>query len=244
MVLIILVGLNLNSKDLDELSINEEQPSILWQACDAEHVRLAAHILEVYGEDTRDNPGPDGTTAFTMALARLNVELVKTLVQSAAFQSIVRREKNENQESFHLRIIADFLCLTSDQCKPMQEALYVLTAQLLHNTISNQSTYQDNEITPEYPANIYPHVNEKSEFICGHLNQKSQEEILSLRKNHTITLAECEQYILGDFCIQSPSETWAISKDLILLPECQHISKERYLKLYFNVSMGRNYINI
>ena len=82
MLLIILEGLELKADDLNELDSDQGRPSILWQACDSEHTKLAAYLLRLYGSNAPsalDKRAPDGTTAFLIALAKLNVHLVKTL---------------------------------------------------------------------------------------------------------------------------------------------------------------------
>ena len=240
MVLIMLEGLDLKAEDVEDLEADQDGPSILWQACDAEHIKLAAHILKLYrhvaltkklpddtivsGHIALDKRAPDGTTAFMIALAKLNVELVETLAQSAVNDYDIYRMPKEGNA---LRMIAEFICLTSDECKPMQAALYVISAHRLQGIVSNQYKYIDNETVPEYPANVYPHVNEQSEFTRGPLNLQCEKELLSQGKNGRLTLEDCSRYILGDFCIRSPSKTWAVSTDLELFPECRHDSTER-----------------
>ena len=222
MVLILLEGLELRAEDVEELDPDQDRPSVLWQACDAEHGKLAAHVLKLYGPEALHIKAPDGTTPFMIALAKLNVELVETLAKSA-----IDHWNSWDDETPELRMIAEFICLTSDECKPMQAALYVISAKNLQQQISNQYKYIDNGIFPKYPANVYPHVNEQSEFTRGPLNLQVEQHILSRRKNVRLTLEDCSPYILGDFCIRSPSKTWAVSSDLELLPECRHESAER-----------------
>ena len=53
------------------------------QACDAEHTKLASHVLQLYGTEALNHRAPDGTTPFMIALAKLNVDLIKVLAQSA-----------------------------------------------------------------------------------------------------------------------------------------------------------------
>ena len=131
------------------------------------------------------------------------------------------------KEGESLSMIGEFICLTSDECKPVQAALYVISAHRLQKMVSNQYKYIDNETVPESPGNVYPHVNEQSEFKRGPLNLQVEQHIVSQRKKGRLTLEDCSRYILGDFCIGSPSKTWAVSTDLELLPECRHESSER-----------------
>ena len=222
MVLIMLEGLELRAEDVEELDPGQDRPSVLWQACDAEHGKLAAHVLKLYGPEALHIKAPDGTTPFMIALAKLNVELVETLAKSA-----IDHWNSWDDERPGLRMIAEFICMTSDECKPMQAALYVISVNFLQRQISYQYKYIDNDTVPEYPANVYPHVNEQSEFTRGPLNLQVEQHILSRRKNVRLTLEDCSPYILGDFCIRSPSKTWAVSSDLELLPECRHESAER-----------------
>ena len=48
MVLIVLESLDLKHEDLKKFDYDRNRPSILWQACDSEHTRLAAHVLKIY----------------------------------------------------------------------------------------------------------------------------------------------------------------------------------------------------
>ena len=229
MVLILLEGLELRAEDVEELDAGQDRPrpSVLWQACDAEHGKLAAHVLKLYGPEGLHIKAPDGTTPFMIALAKLNVELVETLAKLAIVHWNSWEGRDIEDAGKGLRMIAEFICLTSDECKPMQAALYVISVNFLQRQISYQYKYIDNDTVPEYPANVYPHVNEQSEFTRGPLNLQVEQHILSRRKNVRLTLEDCSPYILGDFCIRSPSKTWAVSTDLELLPQCRHESAER-----------------
>ena len=124
-----------------------------------------------------------------------------------------------------LRIVAEFMSLTSDECKPMQKALYVISER--HSIGSIRLKYINNDSVLKYPVYVYPHVNEQSEFTRGVLNLQVEELILSQRKKGRLTLEDCSKFILGDFCIRSPLKTWAISTDLDMFAKCQHQSIER-----------------
>ena len=58
MVLIILKTLETGPRELRELSARPGMPSILWQACDSEHVELVKYILDICGGSVRDDPAP------------------------------------------------------------------------------------------------------------------------------------------------------------------------------------------
>ena len=130
-----------------------------------------------------------------------------------------------------LRIVAEFMSLTSDECKPMQKALYVISER--HSIGSIRLKYINNDSVLKYPVYVYPHVNEQSEFTRGVLNLQVEELILSQRKKGRLTLEDCSKFILGDFCIRSPLKTWAISKDLEIFSRCQHESTERLVTRWF-----------
>ena len=124
-----------------------------------------------------------------------------------------------------LRIIAEFMSLTSDECKPMQKALYVISER--HSIGGIRLKYINNDSVLKYPVYVYPHVNEQSEFTRGPLNRQVEEVIFSQREKGRLTLEDCSQFILGDFCIISPLKTWAISTDLDMFAKCQHENIER-----------------
>ena len=55
--------------------------NILWIACNTGNVDMVSQILALDGE-IRDDPSHDGTTAFSIALAKENNEIVQMLLQS------------------------------------------------------------------------------------------------------------------------------------------------------------------
>jgi ankyrin repeat protein len=76
------------------MSINfSGQSSALWLACTIDSVNLVRHIMSLEG-DVRDDPSPDGTTAFSIALAKENYEIVKLFLDSEI-------EQKEDMKALH-----------------------------------------------------------------------------------------------------------------------------------------------
>ena len=70
--------LNFTAEDLQEQA--EGRYSLLWRACDLENPELVGHFLGIEG--ISDVSGPDGMTAFALALGHQNICLVRQFLQS------------------------------------------------------------------------------------------------------------------------------------------------------------------
>lgn len=62
------------------LTTQDPPPSALWKACDFQRIEEVGHLLSL--SHTRDDPGPDGTTAFALSLAQLNTEQTLAILES------------------------------------------------------------------------------------------------------------------------------------------------------------------
>ena len=58
----------------------EPSPPPLWTACDRQRIEEVRNLLRL--GTTRDDPGPDGTTAFALSLAQLNTEQTLAILES------------------------------------------------------------------------------------------------------------------------------------------------------------------
>ena len=64
----------------NQLTTPEPSPPPLWKACDCQRIDEVRHLLSL--SHTRDDPGPDGTTAFALSLAQLNTEQTLAILES------------------------------------------------------------------------------------------------------------------------------------------------------------------
>jgi ankyrin repeat protein len=63
------------------LFVLTEDVSALWNACNIGSTYIVSQLLALPGV-ILDNPAPDGTTAFSLVLAKENEEIVKMLLDS------------------------------------------------------------------------------------------------------------------------------------------------------------------
>ena len=57
-VLLILKTIEAGPRELRELDARPGKPSLLWEACDLEHLELVNYVMNTYGSSIRDDPAP------------------------------------------------------------------------------------------------------------------------------------------------------------------------------------------
>ena len=206
-------------EDLGKLDAIPERASVLWHACNSEHVELVEYVLNTYGnKPIWDNPAPDGTTALAVTFGRLNKTVLKMLL---------RRGRNV---CYNNDLVRDFRLMHGEarELTPIIEDIFGASQS---RSLAAGEARTHKKIKPSFPRMVYPHVNPHSELALGQLNRKIHHDILQLGQSRnvvkrTIKSEDYSIYILDHFCIKSQDGKWGISEKLKIL-KCVHVEENR-----------------
>jgi hypothetical protein len=65
-----------------------DYPSALWIACNVGSIKIVRQLLLIMANNKSDDPGPDGTTSFSIALGRGYKDIVKLFIDLDIGQSL------------------------------------------------------------------------------------------------------------------------------------------------------------
>ena len=172
--------LNFIAEDLQGL---EGRYSLLWRACDQENPELVGHFLGIEG--VSDVSGPDGMTAFALALGHQNISLVEQFLQSnpsphakTLARKVLRAASPEQPLKIAIREILGLEGLPHGPAEP------VLNSILLENTWK------------------YPLFNDQAEMECEVVREVTNMMMDNLVKDRNrIDTTQLWRFVLGKLCI-------------------------------------------
>ena len=161
-------------------------------------------------------PSPDGTTAFDVAVGRLNGDLAKLMLRSsiggkehmlfiAGEITRLRSEDLDENERNLKNVLGKELKRQGAEFKPISK---VETGAI---------PGQDVELSEL--CKKYPFVNEATEFRYP-VNSRILKGLQNLGKRKETDGRKFEDYVLGDFCVRSPGEVWTVDEVEVL--DCRH----------------------
>ncbi len=205
----------------DVNDVGEVSATPLWIASHTGNVSILQQILRLEG-GLRDDRGPDGTTAFAIALGHRNSEIARLLLTSNAIRfresmdflaRTVLLEDNDGHED--TRRLKETIRQTLQL--PDVERIFVggftwTRGNVLHSLV---------DLSRRYPL-----VNDDCEYKWN-ANHRVIREMVEFGRRPNLQLLYLNNFILGKFCFESPRGSWAVGTDVVL-KECEH-NGERYV---------------
>ena len=226
----------------------------LWKACASQDIEEARRLLP---STARDDPGPDGTTAFALSLAQLNAELALAILDSGIEPrqdilacanefvnlQLFKLEEKSLQNTMRSKL-GGYFEPTSDAVVPPHYDCYI------DERLTRQCNYKlDNRLRVfdfRYMATCqkYPFINTETEFKKYPVNSVMKKRLLGLgRWSKYLPFKDIKDpFILDNFCIYSTNGKWKISEDVYFnSTTCSHVQEVRREEIFMFILLRQFY---